>query len=82
MDLQRATIKSESWRVFETFCLLVCQEVILSNYLPVNSATLVQLYNYVAESHTLGEMSLGIPTITCIHVFVFHGCFFVRTRPN
>lgn len=66
-ELQGATIKSEPWRVWR-HCLLLCREVILSNHLPVNFATLVQLNNYVAESHMLREMSLGIATIMCIHV--------------
>lgn len=62
MELQRAAITSGPWRVLETLCLLVCREVLLFNHLPVNSSTLAQLYNYVAQSHTLREMSLGIAT--------------------
>lgn len=77
-ELRLSQNLGEFWR----HCLLLCREVILSNHLPVNFATLVQLNIYVAESHTLREMSLGIATIMCIHVFVFHGCFFVRTSPN
>lgn len=62
MELQGAVIKSGPWRVLETLCLLVCREVLLSSHLPVNSATLAQLYNFVAESHRMREMSIGIAT--------------------
>lgn len=62
MELQGATIKSGPWGILDTLCLMVCEEVLLSNHLPVNSVTLAQLYNFVAESHRLSDTSLGIAT--------------------
>lgn len=62
MELQGATIKSGPWKILDTLCLMVCQEVLLCNHLPVSSVTLAQLYNFVAESHRLSETSLGIAT--------------------
>lgn len=44
----------------ETLCLIVCKERLVFNELPINSLNVATLYNVVAESNKLEELSLII----------------------
>ena len=44
----------------ETLCLIVCKELLVFNELPINSLNVATLYNFVAESDKLEELSLII----------------------
>ena len=44
----------------ETLCLIVCKELLAFNELPINSLNVATLYNFVAESDKLEELSLII----------------------
>ena len=48
------------WRLLETLCLVVCKEILLIRELPRNSSNFSTLYNFVAESDKVKEMSLTI----------------------
>ena len=44
----------------ETLCLIVCKELLVFNELPINSLNVATLYNFVAESDEIEELSLII----------------------
>lgn len=44
----------------ETLCLIVCKELLVFNELAINSVNVGTLYNFVAESDKLEELSLII----------------------
>lgn len=48
------------WRLMETLCLIVFKELLVFNELPINSVNVGTLYNFVAESGKLEELSLII----------------------
>ena len=53
-------MESEPWRNIETLCLMVCRDVLLSQGLSINSKNLRDLYDFVAKSPAVMEMSLNI----------------------
>ena len=55
-----APVTSGPWSVLETLCLVVCKEVLLINGLPTNSSNFTLLYNLVAESNEVKELSLTV----------------------
>ena len=46
--------------MMETLCLIVCKELLVFNELSINSVNVATLYNFVAESDKLKELSLII----------------------
>lgn len=60
MEFQNVPVTSGPWRGLETLCLIVCQEVLLSNDISVNSSNLKLLYNFVAEYNSVKALSLII----------------------
>lgn len=60
MRNESAPVTSGPWSVLETLCLVVCKEVLLINGLPTNSSNFTLLYNLVAESNEVKELSLTV----------------------
>ena len=60
MEDQKASISSGTWRNLETFCLIVCREVLLSHSISENPGNLKLLYNFVAQSDSVKAMLLPI----------------------
>ena len=60
MEDQKASISSGTWRNLETFCLIVCREVLLSHSISENPGNLKVLYNFVAQSDSVKAMLLPI----------------------
>ena len=60
MEDQKASISSRTWRNLETFCLIVCQQVLLSHSISENPRNLKLLYNFVAQSDSVKAMLLPI----------------------
>ena len=60
MERQKAPVTSGPWRLLETLCLVVCKEILFIRELPRNSSNFLTLYNFVAESDKVKEMSLTI----------------------
>ena len=63
MEGQNATVSPGTWRNLETYCLIVCREVLLSHDIPVEASNLKSLYDFVVQSNKIKAMSLAI-TIT------------------
>lgn len=62
MELENASVDLGPWRVLETLCLKVCQDVLVSKTIHTNSTNLKVLYNYVAESESVKTASLAMVT--------------------
>ena len=60
MISQNAEVDCGPWRNIETLCLMVCRDVMLSQGLSINSKNLRDLYDFVAKSPAVMEMSLNI----------------------
>ena len=60
MEDQKASISSGTWRNLETFCLIVCWEVLLSHSISENPGNLKLLYNFVAQLDSVKAMLLPI----------------------
>ena len=60
MEDQKASISSGTWRNLETFCLIVCREVLLSHSISENPGNFKLLYNFVAQSDRVKAMLLPI----------------------
>ncbi|CAH3024692.1 unnamed protein product [Porites evermanni] len=60
MEDHKASISSGTWRNLETFCLIVCREVLLSHSISENPGNLKLLYNFVAQSDSVKAMLLPI----------------------
>ena len=56
MEDQKASISSGTWRNLETFCLIVCREVLLSHSISENPGNFKLLYNFVAQSDSVKAM--------------------------
>ena len=54
---QNVSVAQGPWRLMETLCLIVCKELLVFNELPFNSLNVATLYNFVAESDKLEELS-------------------------
>ena len=57
---QNFPVTQGPWRLMETLCLIVCKELLVFNELSINSVNVATLYNFVAESDKLEELSLII----------------------
>ena len=57
MEGQNATVSPGTWRNLETYCLIVCQEVLLSHDIPVETSNLKSLYDFVVQSNKIKAMS-------------------------
>ena len=60
MASQNAPVSSGPWRLLETLCLVVCKELLVINKLPRNSLNFSNLYNFIAESEKVKDLSLTI----------------------
>ena len=60
LTCQNVPVTQGPWRLMETLCLIVCKELLAFNELPINSLNVATLYNFVAESDKLEELSLII----------------------
>ena len=60
MERQKAPVTSGPWRLLEALCLVVCKEILFIRELPRNSSNFSTLYNFVAESDKVKEMSSTI----------------------
>ena len=60
MTSQNVPVTQGPWRLMETLCLIVCKELLVFNELPINSLNVATLYNFVAESDEIEELSLII----------------------
>ena len=60
MESENASVTSGPWSLLETLCLVVCKELPILNALTVNSSNLSTLYNFVAESDKVKELSFII----------------------
>ena len=58
MISQNAEVDYGPWRNIETLCLMVCRDVLLSQ--GINSKNLHDLYDFVAKSPAVVDMSLNI----------------------
>jgi len=57
---QNDPVTSGPWRLLETLCLVVCKELLVINELPRSSLNFSNLYNVIAESDKVKELSLTI----------------------
>lgn len=57
---QNAEVDCGPWRNIQMLCLMVYQDVLLSQGLSSNSKNLHDLYNFVAKSPAIMDMSLRI----------------------
>ena len=60
MESRNVSITSGTWKSQETYCLIVCREVLLSHDISVEPSNLKLLYNFVAQSNIVNAMSLTI----------------------
>ena len=68
MEDQKASISSGTRRNLETFCLIVCQEVLLSHSISENPGNLKLLYNFVAQSDSVKAMLLPISVKSTLQI--------------
>lgn len=68
MESEHASVTSGPWSLLETLCLVVCKELLVLNALTVNSSNLSSLYNFVAVSDKVNELSLIIARKTTAQV--------------
>lgn len=68
MESENASVTSGPWSLLETLCLVVCKELLILNALTVNSSNLSTLYNFVAESDKVKELSFIIAQKTTAQV--------------
>ena len=57
---QNTEVDCGPWRNINTFCLMVCWDVLLSQGLSRNSKKVHDLYDFVVKSPTVMGMSLNI----------------------
>lgn len=60
MISQNAEVDYGPWRNIETLCLMVCRDVLLSQGISINSKNMHDLYDFVAKSPAVVDMSLNI----------------------
>ena len=65
---QNDPVTSGPWRLLETLCLVVCKELLVINELPRSSLNFSNLYNVIAESDKVKELSLTIARKTTAQV--------------
>lgn len=68
MESENASVTSGAWSILETLCLVVCKELLILSALTVNSSNLSTLYNFVAESDKVKELSFIIARKTTAQV--------------
>ena len=57
---ENVPVESGPWRNLETLCLMVCREVLLGHEVSVNARNLQMLYDFIARSDVVKDMSLLI----------------------
>ena len=70
MESENASVTSGPWSLLETLCLVVGKELLILNALTVNSSNLSTLYNFVAQSDKVKELSFIIARKTTAQVAV------------
>ena len=60
MSAENVPVESGPWRNQEMLCLMVCREVLFGHGVYVNARNLQMLFNFVAQSDSVTDMSLLI----------------------
>lgn len=60
MSAENVQVESGPWRNLEMLCLMVCREVLFGHGVCVNARNLQMLFNFVAQSDSVKDMSLLI----------------------
>ena len=55
-----ATVKAGQWTELETFCLMVCKELLCSHGVPITSTNLKEMYNFVVKCNNTKNISMMI----------------------